>query len=170
MSESCRAAVTQTEWGVLYTTSLGSRRVQGYPDADTASREAARSLELDPWQETMVVTRQVTTITTPWQVTTIATAWVLPLGHRAATPSDGDAPGQAGTEPDGQAVVREAVEALLSIGCWGLDDSNRAAAWTLATRASRVLDGTPMTPAETAEFRAKAEQHVARRSTRGRED
>jgi hypothetical protein len=41
---------------------------------------------------------------------------------------------------DDQAVVRQAVEALLSIGCWGLHDSHRSEVWVLAKRAKQVLD------------------------------
>lgn len=61
------------------------------------------------------------------------------------------------TGTDGDDVVREAIEAMLLIGTWGLDESKQPDVWTLAMRAKRVLDGNPMTEAETAEFRAKTE-------------
>jgi hypothetical protein len=61
---------------------------------------------------------------------------------------------------DDEAVVRQAVEALLSIGCWGLHDSHRSEVWVLAKRAKQVLDGSPMTEEEAADFRHKTERFL----------
>jgi hypothetical protein len=80
----------------------------------------------------------------------------------AGSAPDSEAPAAEEPAREGAAVVREAVQALLLIGCWGLHDSNRPEVWTLAMRARRVLDGKPMTAAETAEFRAKTEQALRR--------
>lgn len=89
----------------------------------------------------------------------------------AAASSDSDAPHPEEPARDGAAVVREAVEALLLIGCWGLHDSNRPEVWTLAMRARRVLDGDPMTGLEAAGFRAKTEQALrGRRAAAERAD
>jgi hypothetical protein len=52
------------------------------------------------------------------------------------------------------------LEALLSIGCWGLHDSRRSEVWVLAKRAKQVLDGSPMTEEEAADFRAKTERFL----------
>jgi hypothetical protein len=51
-------------------------------------------------------------------------------------------------------VIREAVEALLSIGAWGLHDSHRAEVWTLAMEARRAIEGDPMSTEEAERFRA----------------
>lgn len=67
---------------------------------------------------------------------------------------------EAAAGPDDQAVVREAVDALLSIGCWGLHDSHRSELWVLAKRARQVLDGSPMTEEEVTAFRAKTERFL----------
>lgn len=84
-------------------------------------------------------------------------------GELATPPMGGTA-----AAPDGEAVVREAVEALLSIGAWGLHDSRRPDAWTLAMRARRFMDGDPMTGEEAAGFRAKAERALQRPGGSGR--
>jgi len=84
------------------------------------------------------------------------TATIQPLSNARAALTD---PAAAAA-----AVVREAVDALLSIGAWGLHDSNRAEVWTLAIRARRALDGNPMSDEEAARFRASipARYHDAR--------